>query len=147
MLGCNIPAALQLAPVRLSWGKPGPSSCASLSTSHTRRMRDVFACIKCQSIYEITRHRRQPLAGPRCEVCHAQFPPNELGDWLSYQRAEPEWTVGEWLGVHTQFSRSSSHQAFAGPAQRRISSIDRSLPSSRLRKPSSIDSPRAIDER
>jgi hypothetical protein len=84
-------------------------------------MRDVFACIKCLSIYEITRHRRQPLARPRCQVCHAPFPPSELGDWLSYQRAEPEWRVGEWLGVHaSQFSRPSPDKRGAALVQRRV---------------------------
>src|SRR5690242_3935067 len=129
------PSCAAACAVRLSWGKPGPSSCASLSTSHTQRMRDVFACSKCQSIYEITRHRQQPLARPRGQVCHAQFPPSELGDWLSYQRAEPEWTIGEWLGVSAnQFSRPSPRQRGAALAQRRVPISEWSLPSLRLQK-------------
>src|SRR5690349_1577689 len=67
-------------------------SCASLSTDHNRCMPDIFACI-----YAIYRHRQQPLARPHCQVCSAKFPPSELGEWLSYRRAEPEWTVRQWL--------------------------------------------------
>jgi hypothetical protein len=60
-------------------------------------MRDVFACTKCNSIYEITRLQEKPILPPRCQVCFAGFPPSELGDWLVYERAEPEWSVAEWL--------------------------------------------------
>jgi hypothetical protein len=112
-------------------------------------MRDVFACIKCQSIYEITRHRQQPLARPRCQVCHAQFPPNELGDWLSYQRAEPEWTVGKWLASQQtgQLSVSSRDQRPAALAQRRVPTSEWLLPSSRLQKGSLVAGAGAFDER
>jgi hypothetical protein len=65
-------------------------------------MRDVFACTKCHSIYGITRLQQQPVLPPRCQVCFASFPPSELGDWLAYERAEPEWTVGEWLAGQTR---------------------------------------------
>jgi hypothetical protein len=124
---------------RCIWGKPGPCSCASLSSNHTRRMRDVFACSKCHSIYEITRHRQQPLGRPRCQVCQAQFPPSELGDWLSYQRAEPEWTVGEWLTGHTvQLSVSSRHQRPAALAQRRVPTSEWPLPASQAQKLSPV---------
>jgi len=112
-------------------------------------MRDIFACSKCHSIYEITRHRQQPLARPHCQVCNAQFPPCELGDWLSYQRAEPERDVAEWLsGRSSQFSLPSPyHVALAGLAQRKKQSADPALPRSRLEKLSSFSSAHASDER
>jgi hypothetical protein len=111
-------------------------------------MRDVFACGKCNSIYEITRHRQQPLKRPHCQVCHAQFPPRELGEWLSYQRAEPEWKIGEWLAVRAgQFSVPSPRQAFVELAQRELRSADPALPSNRLQKLSSFGGARPSDER
>jgi hypothetical protein len=60
-------------------------------------MRDIFACRECQSIYEITRVSEPPVLTPFCRNCGCKFPPNELGDWLAYERAEPEWTVDAWL--------------------------------------------------
>src|SRR5260370_25782286 len=42
-------------------------------------------------------HYSSPNAPPSCEVCGSKFPACELGEWLTYQRAEPEWTVNEWL--------------------------------------------------
>jgi hypothetical protein len=109
------------------------------------RMRDVFACTKCHSIYEITRLQQQPVLPPRCQVCFASFPPSELDDWLAYERAEPEWTVGEWLaGQTSQFSVPSPHQRFAAFAQRRVPTADWPLPS---RSQNPFDSARASDER
>src|SRR5215469_2699858 len=126
---------------RLSWGKPERSSCAGGTPGHTRCMRDVFACTKCNSIYAITRRREKPLVSPRCQVCFASFPPSELGDWLAYARAEPEWTLSEWLGVHTSpFSLPSPRQAFTELAQREIQRADPALPLSRLQKLSSFGS-------
>jgi hypothetical protein len=111
-------------------------------------MRDVFACSKCNSIYEITRRREKPLVPPRCQVCFAGFPPSELGDWLAYERAEPEWTLGEWLGVQTgQFTLPSPRRAFTELAQREIQGVAAAPPSSRLQKLSSFVSARALDER
>ena len=79
-------------------GKLARSYCAAFGTRPILdSMRDIFACSKCHSIYEITRLHEQPVVLPRCQVCFAEFPPSELGDWLAYERAEPEWTVGEWL--------------------------------------------------
>jgi hypothetical protein len=110
-------------------------------------MRDIFACSKCLSIYEIKRQQQQPLVPPRCQVCLASFPPSELGDWLAYERAEPEWSVVEWLtGQAGQSSVPSPRQRPAALAQRRIATAHWPLPSSRLQKPSS-GSPRASDER
>ncbi|HEV2625251.1 MAG TPA: hypothetical protein VGV62_09060 [Xanthobacteraceae bacterium] len=60
-------------------------------------MRDIFACRECQSIYEITRVSEPPVLAPFCRNCGCKFPPSELGDWLAYERAEPEWTVDAWL--------------------------------------------------
>jgi hypothetical protein len=60
-------------------------------------MRDIFACRECQSIYEITRVSQPPVLTPFCRNCGCKFPPSELGDWLAYERAEPEWTVDAWL--------------------------------------------------
>jgi hypothetical protein len=111
-------------------------------------MRDIFACSKCTSIYEITRRREKPLVPPRCQVCFASFPPSELGNWLAYERAEPEWTLGEWLGVQTgQFSVPSPRQAFTELAQREIRSADPALPRDRLQKLLSFGSARVFDER
>src|SRR5690242_14192835 len=88
-------------------------------------MRDVFACTKCHSIYEITRLQQQPVLPPRCQVCFASFPPSELSDWLAFERAEPEWTVGEWLaGQTSQFSVPSPHQRIAALAKRRVPTTD-----------------------
>jgi hypothetical protein len=60
-------------------------------------MRDIFACRECQSIYEITRVSEPPVLTQFCRNCGCKFPPSELGDWLAYERAEPEWTVDAWL--------------------------------------------------
>jgi len=85
---------------------------------------------------------------PRCHVCFASFPPCELGDWLAYERAEPEWTLGEWLGVQTsQFSLPSPREAFTKLAQRELQSAAPALPSSRLQKLSAFRSARVFDER
>jgi hypothetical protein len=119
---------------------------------HTSGMRDVFACTKCNSIYEITRLQQHPALPPRCQVCFASFPPSELGDWLAYERAEPEWSVGEWLGGRaSQFSLPSPRQAFLGLAQREVGLAQRKIdivapaqPSNRL---ASLSTPGAFDER
>jgi hypothetical protein len=96
-------------------------------------MRDIFACSKCLSIYEITRLAQKPTLPPRCQVCLATLPPSELGDWLSYERAEPEWSVAEWLTGQTgQFSASSPHQRLGALAQKRVPTADWPLSSSRL---------------
>jgi hypothetical protein len=98
-------------------------------------MRDIFACLQCHSIYAINRHQQQPLARPRCKVCFANFPPKEMGDWLAYERAEPEWTVREWLsGQDRRFNLPSPDQKLAAMAQRRIEIADSAPPSSRLQK-------------
>jgi hypothetical protein len=101
-------------------------------------MRDVFSCSKCHSIYEIKRQQHRPDLPPRCQVCFASFPPSELGDWLSYERAEPESSVGEWLtGQPGLF-------ALASPSQKLT--ID-PLPSTASQKFSSLGNGRASDER
>ena len=119
--------------------KLGKTGVVLLSHSHDTPiligMRDIFACSKCLSIYEITRLQQKPVLPPRCQVCFDSFPPSELGDWLAYERAEPEWTLGEWLGVQTsQFSLPSPRQAFTELAQREI-------------QLSSLGSARVFDER
>jgi hypothetical protein len=111
-------------------------------------MRDVFACCKCNSIYEITRLAEKPILPPHCQVCFASLPPSELGDWLSYERAEPEWNIAEWLGVHvSQFSVPSPRQAFAELARRELRSADPALSSSRLQQLPAFRSSRTTDER
>jgi hypothetical protein len=60
-------------------------------------MPDIFACRECRAVYTIIRLLEPPTAPPRCEVCGSYFPPRELGEWLAYQRAEPEWNVKAWL--------------------------------------------------
>ena len=111
-------------------------------------MRDIFACSKCQSIYEITRLPEKPVLLPRCQVCFAIFPPSELGDWLGYERAEPEWSVNEWLsGQASQFSIPSPDRRPTALPQRRIPTSEWSLASSRLQKLSPAASARASDER
>jgi hypothetical protein len=133
--------------------------CRFQQRPHTNGMRDIFACNKCNSIYEITRLQQQPALPPRCQVCFASFPPSELGDWLAYERAEPEWSVGEWLGGRaSQFSLPSPREAFVrlvqrevrpvqrevGLAQRKIDIVAPAQPSNRL---ASLSTPGAFDER
>lgn len=109
-------------------------------------MRDVFACTKCHSIYEITRVTEKPVLPSRCQVCFAGFPPRELGDWLVYERAEPEWSVAEWLtGQASQFSLPSPHQRLTALPQRRVPTSEWPLPSLRLQRRS--DGARTSDER
>jgi hypothetical protein len=60
-------------------------------------MQDLFACRDCHAIYAITRVRQAPISPPFCQNCSCKFPPSELGDWLVYERAEPEWAVDAWL--------------------------------------------------
>jgi hypothetical protein len=60
-------------------------------------MSDIFACRECRAVYTITRLPEPPTAPPHCEVCGSKFPPRELGEWLAYQHAEPEWNVKAWL--------------------------------------------------
>jgi hypothetical protein len=111
-------------------------------------MRDIFACLQCNSIYEINRHRQQPLARPHCQVCSAKFPPSELGEWLSYRRAEPEWSLSEWLGSNaSQFSVPSPRPAFTALAQKIVKIAEPALPSSRLQNMSSFGGARVFDER
>ncbi len=137
--------------LRSSGERSGENWCHVLVSASAQaildRMRDIFACNKCNSIYEITRRREKPLVPPRCQVCFESLPPRELGDWLAYERAEPETTLGEWLGVQTsQFSLPTLRQAFIELAQRELRSADPALPSSQLPKLSSFGSPRALDE-
>jgi hypothetical protein len=74
---------------------------------------------------------------PRCQICFASFPPSELGDWLSYERAEPEWIVTEWLSdAINQTNLPSPHQAIARPAIRRVAVA--AWPSNRLWKIESV---------
>jgi hypothetical protein len=118
-------------------------------------MRDIFACNKCNSIYEITRLQQQPAAPPRCQVCFASLPPSELGGWLAYERAEPEWSVGEWLGGRaSQFSLPSPRQAFVwlaqrevGVAQGKMDVVAPAQPSNQLQRLASLSTPGAFDER
>jgi hypothetical protein len=110
-------------------------------------MRDIFACNKCNSIYEITRRPEKPLVPPHCQVCFASLPPNELGEWLAYERSEPESSLGEWLGVQTsQFNVPAPRQAFIELTQREIQSAAPALSSARLRTISSFGTARALDE-
>jgi hypothetical protein len=60
-------------------------------------MSDIFACGECRAVYTIIRLLEPPIAPPHCEVCGNKFPPRELGEWLAYQHAEPEWNVKAWL--------------------------------------------------
>ena len=60
-------------------------------------MLDIFACRECHAIYTICRLPQPPTAQPCCQFCGSKFPPSELGEWLAYQHAEPEWTVKAWL--------------------------------------------------
>jgi hypothetical protein len=60
-------------------------------------MQDLFACRECHAIYAITRLRQPPALPPFCRNCGCKLPPAELGDWLAYERAEPEWSVDAWL--------------------------------------------------
>jgi hypothetical protein len=111
-------------------------------------MRDIFACSKCQSIYEITRLQQKPFLPPRCQVCFANFPPSELGDWLGYERAEPEWGVAEWLsGQPSQFSVPSPHERLTALPQRRIPTSEWPLASSRLQTVAPVGNARPFDER
>jgi hypothetical protein len=108
-------------------------------------MRDIFACSTCHSIYEIARLRLQPAAPPRCQVCSADFPPSELGDWLAYDRAEPEWTVSEWLT-----GKPGSWPPLRRPQdalQLRPKIAEPAMPSGRLQKLASFGSARMLDER
>ena len=117
-------------------------------------MRDIFACNKCNSIYEIARLQQQPALRPRCQVCFASFPASELGDWLAYERAEPEWSIGEWLGTKaSQFSYPSPRHAFVRLAQREVGLTQRKIGivapaqlSNRLTL-ASLSTPGAFDER
>jgi hypothetical protein len=131
--------------------KLGKTGVVLLSHSHDTpiliAMRDIFACSKCLSIYEITRLGQKTVLPPRCQVCFDSFPPSELGDWLGYERAEPEWSVAEWLtGQTSQFSVPSPYQKLAALSQR-IAAADWPSPSSRLQKLSSVAGGRAFDER
>lgn len=118
-------------------------------------MRDIFACTKCNSIYEITRLQQRPALAPRCQVCFASLPPSELGDWLAYERAEPEWSVGEWFGGRaSQFSVPSPREAFVRLAQREIGLAQIGIdvvaaeqPSNRLQRLASPNTPGTSDER
>jgi hypothetical protein len=60
-------------------------------------MSDIFACRECHAVYTISRQQQPPTAPSRCEICGSTFPPMELGEWLLYQHAEPEWNVQAWL--------------------------------------------------
>lgn len=117
---------------------------------HTNSMRDILACNKCNSIYEITRLQQQPALPPRCEVCFASFPPSELGDWVAYGRAKREWLGGR----ASQFSLPSPREAFVrvvqrevGLAQRKIDIVAPAQPSNRLQRLASSSTPDAFDER
>lgn len=89
---------------------------------------------------------RSPLCRRFAKSVSPAFRPFELGDWLSYERAEPEWSVGEWLtGQPSQFSVPSPHQRLATLAQSRVATANWPLPSSRLQKLSPAASARASD--
>jgi len=60
-------------------------------------MVDLFACRKCHAVYALTRHQQPSNVAPFCKVCGNEFPPKELGEWLTYERADPEETVNQWL--------------------------------------------------
>lgn len=70
-------------------------------------MVDVFACQECHAVYALTRHQQPPNAAPFCESCGNKFPPKELGEWLTYERAEPERTVNQWLTSTPRTPQSS----------------------------------------
>jgi hypothetical protein len=93
-------------------------------------MRDIFACGKCHAIHEITRLRERPAVPPRCQVCHASFPPSELGDWFTYKRAEPEWSVSEWLTGKASPGRPSRQLKIEALVDRVMRLADPALPSS-----------------
>jgi hypothetical protein len=69
-------------------------------------------------------------------------PPTELGDWLAYERAEPEWTLDEWLSSppqnHSDLCRTndSTSAPFVGEfAARSEQSIANAMtPSGRMRE-------------
>jgi hypothetical protein len=79
-----------------TWPRPTIRNLAMTFSLHAS-VSDLFACRECRAIYVITRLPQSPNAPSSCEVCGSKFPPCELGEWLTYQRAEPEWTVNEWL--------------------------------------------------
>jgi hypothetical protein len=105
-------------------------------------MRDLFACRDCHAIYAITRRQQPPHLAPSCSNCGCKFPPNELGDWLTYERAEPEWTVGEWLKSPSQIQSTADQSNNRGPnqsvpeptSQGEELSVNSLMPSGRMRK-------------
>jgi hypothetical protein len=106
-------------------------------------MRDIFACRECQSIYEITRVSEPPVLTQFCRNCGCKFPPSELGDWLAYERAEPEWSVDAWLrGApevphnvrHDEIAQLNKYQAPGEFQPRTPVAADATLPSARLRR-------------
>jgi hypothetical protein len=110
-------------------------------------MRDIFACRECQSIYEITRVSEPPVLTQFCRNCGCKFPPSELGDWLAYERAEPEWTVDAWLRgapeipSHVSYDKIvalnpplNKYQAPGEFQPRTPVAADATLPSARLRR-------------
>jgi hypothetical protein len=73
----------------------------------------------------------QPAVPPRCQVCFASFPTSELGEWLVYERAEPEWTVSEWLTGEASPNRASRHLEVGTLVERVMKIVaDPALPSS-----------------
>jgi len=99
-------------------------------------MSDLFACRKCHAIYVITRLPQPPNAPPSCEVCGSKFPSCELGEWLTYQRAEPEWTVNEWLTSAPEVQEnvgqadglsSNGHQAVAEVEDQTAKTVSKGL--------------------
>jgi hypothetical protein len=106
-------------------------------------MRDIFACRECQSIYEITRVSEPPVLAPFCRNCGCKFPPSELGDWLAYERAEPEWTVDAWLRGAPEIPHHVSYDQIVAPgafqpstpvAAEATMAAQATLPSARLRR-------------
>jgi hypothetical protein len=105
-------------------------------------MQDLFACRQCHAIFAITLVRQAPALPPFCRNCGSRFPPTELGDWLAYERAEPEWTVSEWLRgpprqqSHVSRTVDSTSGPFVGkPAGRGEAPIANAMtPSGRIQK-------------
>jgi len=107
-------------------------------------MSDLFACRECRAIYVITRLPQSPNAPSSCEVCGSKFPACELGEWLTYQRVETEWTVNEWLTgapevqenvvQPTAYQVTDIRQSRKSRTNRKDRDQGFELPSNRLRK-------------
>lgn len=96
-------------------------------------MVDIFACRKCHAVYALTRHQHPPDLAPFCDVCNSAFPPKELGEWLTYQRAEPEDTVKAWLTSAPNVPSVPNVQSTpSAPSTANASRTSVALPSARL---------------